>query len=131
VRYFRATTTVLRELRIGSIYWPGLGGKVTAGQSDDWYAMQKLHGTGTNLTLSTPNASGADRLRYGWGLGDGDPPPASLLRNVGTGRCLDTPGATTTNTQVQVYACGNTAAQQWTSTVGGGGDNQKWQVQNP
>jgi hypothetical protein len=126
VRYFRATATVLRELRIGSIYWPGLGGKVTAGQNDDWYAMQKLHGTGTNLTLSTPNASGADRLRYGWGEGATDPPPppppptqTSRLRNVGTGRCLDIPGATTSNVQVQVYACNTTTAQQWTPTAGG------------
>jgi hypothetical protein len=122
VRYLRATTTVLRELRIGSIYWPGLGGKVTSGQNDDWYAVQKLHGTGTSLTLSTPNASGADRLRYGWGVGAGDPTPpptTSQLRNVGTGRCLDIPGATTSNIQVQVYACNNTAAQRWTPTAGG------------
>ncbi|MFY1691134.1 ricin-type beta-trefoil lectin domain protein [Plantactinospora sp. WMMB782] len=124
VRYFRATTTVLRELRMGSVYWPGLGGKVTAGQSDDWYAMQKLHGTGTALTLSTPNASGLDRLRYGWGLGDGPTPtptpaPTSLLRNVGTGRCLDIPGATTANTQVQVTTCADSAAQRWTRTAGG------------
>ncbi|MGN9908767.1 RICIN domain-containing protein [Phytohabitans sp. LJ34] len=160
VRYFRATTTILRELRMGSIYWPGLGGKVTAGQADDWYAMQKLHGTGANLTLSTPNASGLERLKYGWGLGDGggDPAPAKLLRNVGTARCLDIPGATTTNTQVQVSTCGSTAAQRWTPTTGGqltalggqkcldaynrgtangtvvgtyacnGGDNQRWTI---
>ncbi|GGM22230.1 carbohydrate-binding protein [Micromonospora sonchi] len=159
VRYFRATTTVLRELRIGSIYWPGLGGKVTAGQSDDWYAMQKLHGTGTNLTLSTPNASGLDRLRYAWGLSDGGVPDrVSLLRNVGTGQCLDIPGATTANVQVQVYPCSNTAAQRWTVMSGGqltalagqkcldaynrgtangtivgtyvcnGGDNQRWTI---
>jgi len=124
VRYFRATTTVLRELKMGSIYWPGLGGKITSGQADDWYSMQKLHGTGTNLTLSTPNASGADRLKYGWGLGDGGggdptPVPTSLLRNVGTGACLDIPGATTANIQVQVAACANSAAQQWTRTAGG------------
>ena len=57
VRYFRATTQVLRELGMGSVYWPGIGGKITAGQNDDWYAMQKLQGSGTNLTLTTPNAS--------------------------------------------------------------------------
>ncbi|PMR61906.1 glycosyl hydrolase [Verrucosispora sp. ts21] len=159
VRYFRATTDVLRELRIGSIYWPGLGGKVTAGQGDDWYAMQKLHGTGTNLTLSTPNASGLDRLRYAWGLtGGGVPDRVSRLRNVGTGQCLDIPGGTTANIQVQVYACNTSTAQRWTATAGGqltalggqrcldaynrgttngtvvgtyvcnGGDNQRWTI---
>ncbi|WP_246001368.1 ricin-type beta-trefoil lectin domain protein [Allorhizocola rhizosphaerae] len=154
VRYFRATTAVLRELRMGSIYWPGLGGKITAGQSDDWYAMQKLHGSGTNLTLSTPNASGLDRLKYAWGSG-GSVPVATNLRNVGTTRCLEIP-AGTTNAQVQVSTCSTSSAQQWTRTDSGqitalggqkcldafgrgttngtvvgtydcnGGDNQKW-----
>ncbi|MFI0531508.1 ricin-type beta-trefoil lectin domain protein [Streptomyces scabiei] len=158
VRYFRATTTVLRELRIGSVYWPGLGGKIRAGQGDDWYAMQKLHGTGTDLTLSTPSASGRERLRHGWGL-DGDAPaPAGPVRNVGTGRCLDIPGGTTANIQVQVTTCDDTVGQQWTVTADGqitalggrrcmdaynsgttngtvvgtwacnGGDNQRWTV---
>lgn len=158
VRYFRATTTVLRDLRIGSIYWPGLGGKIRAGQGDDWYAMQKLHGTGTDLTLSTPSASGRERLRYGWGLDGDGPAPTSLLRNVSTGRCLDIPGGTTANVQVQVDTCANTIGRQWTLTTGGqitalggqkcldvynsgttngtvvgtwactGGDNQRWTV---
>ncbi|HEY0000220.1 MAG TPA: cellulase family glycosylhydrolase [Actinoplanes sp.] len=68
VAYFHAATQVLRELQMGSVYWPGLGGKITAGQTDDWYSMQKLQGSGTNLTLTTPSASGAGRLRYAWGL---------------------------------------------------------------
>ncbi|MEH0532707.1 cellulase family glycosylhydrolase [Streptomyces stelliscabiei] len=91
VRYFRATTTVLRDLRIGSVYWPGLGGKIRAGQGDDWYAMQKLHGTGTNLTLSTPSAGGRERLRYGWGL-DGDvPAPEACCATSAPGAVLTSP----------------------------------------
>lgn len=153
IRYFRATTSVLRELRMGSIYWPGLGGKIRAGQSDDWYAMQKLHGSGTSLTLSTPSASGADRLKYAWGSGPA--PVAANLRNVGTARCVEIPVGTT-NAQVQVSTCTTSSAQQWTRTASGeitalngqkcldayargttngtvvgtydcnGGDNQKW-----
>jgi hypothetical protein len=68
VRYLRAVTDAMRELRMGSTYWPALGGKIKAGQADDWYAMQKLHGSGVRLTLSTPSESGAKRLRHGWGL---------------------------------------------------------------
>ena len=117
VRYFRATTQVLRELGMGSVYWPGLGGKITAGQNDDWYAMQKLQGSGTNLTLTTPNASGAGRLRYGWGLTGTDPVPGNRLRNGGSGRCLDVPGAVTVNnTQVAIYDCGTGTNQQWAGT---------------
>nr|WP_221379007.1 ricin-type beta-trefoil lectin domain protein [Actinoplanes polyasparticus] len=117
VRYFRATTQVLRELGMGSVYWPGIGGKITAGQNDDWYAMQKLQGSGTNLTLTTPNATGAGRLQYSWGLTGTDPVPGNRLRNGGSGRCLDVPGAVTANnTQVAIYDCGTGTNQQWTGT---------------
>lgn len=67
VRYFRAVTESMREMGIGSTYWPALGGKITAGQDDDFYAIQKMEGTGTDLTLTTPSASGLQRLFYGWG----------------------------------------------------------------
>ncbi|KAH6670849.1 glycoside hydrolase superfamily [Plectosphaerella plurivora] len=67
VRYFHAVTELMRELRIGSTYWPALGGKITAGQSDDHYSIQKMTGTGTDLTLTTPSVSGSQRLFYGWG----------------------------------------------------------------
>ncbi|WP_433795632.1 ricin-type beta-trefoil lectin domain protein [Actinoplanes sp. CA-252034] len=121
VRYLRATTQVLRELGMGSVYWPGIGGKLTAGQSDDWYAMQKLQGSGTNLTLTTPNASGAGRLRYAWGRTGTDPSPdpvpGNRLRNTGSGRCLDVPGiSTVNNTQVAIHDCGTGTNQQWTGT---------------
>jgi hypothetical protein len=66
VRYFRATTQVIHDLHMGSVYWPGLGGKNHNNQGDDWYAMQKLHGTGTGLTLTTPSTTGAERLKYAW-----------------------------------------------------------------
>jgi hypothetical protein len=119
VRYFRATTQVLRELQMGSVYWPGLGGKITAGQSDDWYSMQKLQGSGTSLTLTTPNTSGAQRLRYAWGLVD-NPNTGNRLRNTGSGRCLDVPGArTTNNTQVAIYDCNSGTNQQWVGSAAG------------
>jgi hypothetical protein len=125
VRYFRATTEVLRELGMGSVYWPGIGGKLTAGQSDDWYAMQKLQGSGTNLTLTTPNASGAGRLRYAWGLtgttpstGTSTGTTGNRLRNTGSGRCLDVPGAVTTNVSpIAIYDCGTGSNQQWAGTA--------------
>ena len=68
VRYLRAVTDSLREQNMGSTYWPAIGGKITAGQGDDWYSIQKLEGTGTDLTLTTPNDSGLDRIHHGWGL---------------------------------------------------------------
>ena len=93
---------------MGSVYWPGLGGKITAGQSDDWYSMQKLHGSGTNLTLTTPNASRRRTVavRLGPHRRRPDPAPGNRLRNTGSGRCLDVPAASTVNnTQVAIYDC--------------------------
>ena len=68
VRYLHAVTESMREVNMGSTYWPAIGGKITEGQGDDFYSIQKLQGSGTDLTLTTPNDSGVDRLWYGWGL---------------------------------------------------------------
>ncbi|MEU3860066.1 cellulase family glycosylhydrolase [Streptomyces sp. NPDC028722] len=61
VRYLRADTDTLRSLGMGSVYWPGL-------RNGDTYSMEALHGSGTSLSLTTNNSSGADRLRHGWSL---------------------------------------------------------------
>ena len=72
---------------MGSVYWPGL-------RTGDTYSMETLHGSGTDLTLTTNNPSGADRLSYGWGLtgGGGTGGTATLLRGAASNRCLDVPG---------------------------------------
>lgn len=117
VRHIRAVTDSMRDLNLGSTYWPGLGGKVTAGQNDDWYAIQKLQGSGTNLTLTTPNATGVDRLHHAWGDSGPDPDPSTgPLRNIGSDSCLDVPEASHDNVQVMVYTCNGQSNQQWTRT---------------
>ncbi|MFD3664037.1 endo-1,4-beta-xylanase [Streptomyces sp. NPDC058659] len=78
------------------------------------------------------------------------------IKGVGSGRCLDVPGASTTDgTQVSLWDCNNRTNQQWTHTAAGelrvygnkcldaagtgngtkvqiyscwGGDNQKWRL---
>ncbi len=85
------------------------------------------------------------------------PPSGSgQIKGVASGRCVDVPGASTTDgTQVQLWDCNNRTNQQWTSTAAGelrvygnkcldaagtgngakvqiyscwGGDNQKWRL---
>ncbi|MGI5158497.1 ricin-type beta-trefoil lectin domain protein [Microbispora sp. CA-102843] len=110
VRYLRADTDTIRSLGMGAIYWPGL-------RNGDPYTLQTLQGSGVNLTLSTPNSSGVDRVRYAWGSGSGG---ASVLRGVASNRCLDVPGSSQTNgTQVTIYDCNGGANQQWTATASG------------
>ncbi|GGR85430.1 MULTISPECIES: endo-1,4-beta-xylanase [Streptomyces] len=90
--------------------------------------------------------------------GSTTPPPTGggQIKGVGSGRCLDVPGAATADgTQLQLWDCNNATNQQWTSTDSGelrvygdkcldaagtgngakvqiyscwGGDNQKWRL---
>jgi hypothetical protein len=106
IAYVQADSDTLRSLGIGSVYWPGL-------RTGDSYSMTTLGGSGTNLTLSTNNASGLSRLRWAWGL---DGTTAAVVRGTGSNRCLDVPGGSTTwGVQLQIWDCN-------------GGSNQSWQL---
>ncbi|WP_369034816.1 MULTISPECIES: glycoside hydrolase family 5 protein [Streptomyces] len=62
INFMQAVTDTFRELRMGSVYWPGL-------RTDDMYSIQTLTGTTDRPWLATTNQSGADRLAWGWGRG--------------------------------------------------------------
>jgi hypothetical protein len=121
VRHIRAVTDSMRERNMGATYWPGLGGKITAGQNHDWYSMFALHGSGTNYTLSIRNNSGRDRILHGWGDGSGgggDPSTDVALTARHSGKCVDVVSASTSNgAEVAQYDCN-------------GGGNQRWQFQD-
>jgi endoglucanase len=112
VRHIRAVTDSMRARNMGSVYWPALGGKYTGNQGYDWYSMFALHGSGTNLSLSIRNTSGADRLRHGWGDGSGG--QFTRIMNRNSGRCVDVVGGSTANSaEVIQYDCHSNANQQW------------------
>lgn len=60
IAYIQGATNVFRGEGVSSVYWPGL-------RDNDSYSVQTRSGSGTNITLATTNASGAQRIRYGWG----------------------------------------------------------------
>ncbi|NEC89314.1 glycoside hydrolase family 5 protein [Streptomyces sp. SID12501] len=62
INFMQAVTDTFRELKMGSVYWPGL-------RTDDMYSIQKLVGDPNRPWLATTNQSGADRLAWGWGRG--------------------------------------------------------------
>ncbi|GAA2475851.1 glycoside hydrolase family 5 protein [Streptomyces longisporus] len=62
VNFIQAETDTARELKMGSVYWPGL-------RTDDIYSIQKLVGDASRPWLATTNQSGADRLAWAWGRG--------------------------------------------------------------
>lgn len=107
IAYIQGSTNVFRTDQIASVYWPGL-------RDGDSYSIQTRGGSGNNITLSTTNASGVDRIRYGWGVFN----PTTYYRivNRNSGKVLDVNGASTAN---------GTGIIQWTWN---NGNNQQWQV---
>ncbi len=61
IAYLQSVSTRLRQLHMGSVYWPGL-------RTGDTFSLTALHGSGTALSLSVTNASGASLVTRGWGL---------------------------------------------------------------
>ncbi|MFF2571937.1 ricin-type beta-trefoil lectin domain protein [Streptomyces sp. NPDC058084] len=111
VATLKGQTDTVRELGIGSVYWPGL-------RAGDSYSLTELQGTGTDLTLRTTNTSAADRLAWAW-WGTGRPATTSgALRGVGSGHCLDVPGGSREpGTKMIIWYCNGKENQQWTYTA--------------
>ncbi|MGW1955245.1 glycoside hydrolase family 5 protein [Streptomyces sp. NPDC001920] len=59
IAYIQAATDTIREMGLGSVYWPGL-------RNGDTYSLTTLQGTGTDLSLRLNNQSGLDRLHWAW-----------------------------------------------------------------
>lgn len=122
VRYLRAITDTMRDFDLGGTYWPALGGKITAGQTYDWYSMFALHGSGTNLSLSLHSASGADRLRHAWGDGGGPGEPVTAVKNRNSGKCVDVVSASSANgAEIIQWDCHGGTNQQWEARAAGEG----------
>jgi hypothetical protein len=137
VSYLYALTDTARSLGIGSIVWVGVKFSTQSAGPGPCFnascAITSLQGSGTNLYLTVNNQSGLDRLQYAWGTSGNPPPPptttpgggtgggtSGVLRGVGSNRCLDVPGASTTNgTLLAIWDCGGGANQQWTALSNG------------
>jgi hypothetical protein len=130
VSFMYAITDTVRSLGMGAVLWTGVK-QATQTQGpgpceNASCAITSLNGSGTNLSLSVNNQSGLDRLQYAWGQnnnpggGSGGGSTSGVLRGVGSNRCLDVPGATTTNgTLLEIWDCNGGANQQWTALSNG------------
>ncbi|WP_369229542.1 ricin-type beta-trefoil lectin domain protein [Streptomyces sp. R21] len=122
--FLYAITDTARSLGIGTVLWTGVkeaGQTQGPGPCDNAScAITSLNGSGTNLSLTVTNQSGLDRLQWGWGTGTnpgGGSGTGTALRGAGSNRCLDVPGASTTNgVQTQIWDCNGGTNQQWNST---------------
>ncbi|HYC86976.1 MAG TPA: RICIN domain-containing protein [Chryseosolibacter sp.] len=116
IAYIQGSTNVFRADGVSSVYWPGL-------RDGDSYSITTRSGSGTNITLSTTNASGAQRIRYGWGESVSGGGAGSFngsvyyrLVNRNSGKVADVNGGSTAD-GAQVI--------QWQYN---GGTNQQWQL---
>ena len=107
IAYMVGSTNVFRNDQIASVYWPGL-------RDNDSYSVQTRGGSGNNITLTTTNSSGVDRIRYGWGEFNSNAFYRIINRN--SGKAADVNGASTVD---------GASVIQWTYS---GGNNQQWQV---
>ncbi|GAA0906523.1 RICIN domain-containing protein [Virgisporangium ochraceum] len=126
VRHIRAMAQVMRDNGMGGTYWPALGGKLTGSSGYDWYSMFALSGTGTDLSLTVRNPTGADRIRYAWGDtvgGPTTPPPATYRITVRhSGKAMDVQQPNTDNgARVGQYTYAGNAWQQWQFQDAGSG----------
>ncbi|AGL16296.1 RICIN domain-containing protein [Actinoplanes sp. N902-109] len=103
--YVRGVSAKLRELGVGSVYWPGL-------RDGDWYSLTTRTGSGAGLNLTLTNPSGLNRLRYAWGLGTGGSTTVRIV-NTATGQYADSMGRTTSGSDLGQQPGGTGAGQQW------------------
>jgi hypothetical protein len=105
--YVRGVSSKLRELGMGSVYWPGL-------RDGDWYSLTTKTGTGANIKLSLANQSGLTRLQYAWGIGNGGGTYVRIV-NAATGLYVDGVGRTSSGSNAGEWGgSGSRTDQQWT-----------------
>ncbi|AJQ95793.1 RICIN domain-containing protein [Gynuella sunshinyii] len=133
IAHIRAVTGSMHDRKIGSVYWPAAGGKITDGRGDyDYYSMFAISGTNSDMCLSARNVSGAQRVMFGWGdtnptVTDGCDDNSGIIsgkayyiQNRNSGMCLRTlNGSTADATSIVQYSCGTDDVEKWiVSTIG-------------
>jgi hypothetical protein len=118
VSFIRGVAAEARAEGLGTVYWPGV-------RPNDHYSIQTINGSGTNLTLTTTNASGRDQLRCSWGLECASTtPPTTYYRVTArhSGKVMDVVGASTANNaEVKQYPYNGGGNQKWSFADAGGG----------
>ncbi|WP_051366398.1 ricin-type beta-trefoil lectin domain protein [Hamadaea tsunoensis] len=131
--YRNDTNNTMTSIRSGTVTAPGTG---------TWHNLA-LTFSGTTITAQIDSATVATLTDTTWSVGQvgvgtsqgetaqfdnmsiaavsGPPPPTSgPIVGVGSSRCLDVPGAVTTNgTQLNIWDCNGGTNQQWTQASGG------------
>jgi len=119
ISYLYAITDTVRSMGMGSVLWTGVKAVgQTAGPGPCENASCAITGLNSNGTVSVTNQSGLDRLQYGWGIsnnaGSTTGTGTTILRGVGSNRCLDVPNQSTTDgTLLDIWDCNGGANQQW------------------
>ncbi|MET4083885.1 endoglucanase [Pedobacter sp. UYP30] len=108
--FIQGVTNVFHLDSVSSIYWPGL-------RDNDRYSLYNFNGT----SMVSTNASGLNRMKYGWGVGNGGtdvfyPDAFYRILNRNSNLSLDVNGGSKDS---------GAALIQWYPN---GGDNQQWVI---
>jgi endoglucanase len=117
VAFIRGVAAEARALQLGTVYWPGV-------RPNDWYRLQTINGSGTNISLSTTNPSGRDQLRYSWGLDGGGSTPVPYYRITArhSGKVMDVVSSSTADSaEIKQYGWNGGGNQKWAFQDAGGG----------
>lgn len=122
IAYIQGSTNVFRTDGVSSVYWPGL-------RDGDSYSIQTRGGSGTNITLTTTNSSGVQRIRFGWGENVSGAEGSGIVSgayyriiNRNSSQVLDVNGGSTANgAQVIQWPWNDGNNQQWQIIDNGGG----------
>jgi endoglucanase len=109
IPFIRGVAAEARAEGLGTVYWPGV-------RIADPYRLQEITGSGTSLGLSTTNTSGADQLRYSWGLDGGGNVAETHYRltSVNSGKVADVVSSSTADSaEVKQYTWNGGLNQQW------------------
>jgi hypothetical protein len=116
------TTAILPVSGSSTTSYLYLGDRWNSGNlADSRYVWQPLTVNGTTVTMTCQSSWTVDTATGTVGTGGGPtggPTGATILRGVGSGRCLEVPNSSTTNgVQIDIWDCSGGANQSWTLTA--------------
>jgi hypothetical protein len=114
------TTSILPVSGSGGTSYVFLGDRWNSGNlADSRYVWQPLTVSGTTVSMTCRTSWTIDTATGTVGGGSGGGVGTTVIRGVGSNRCLEVPNSSTTNrTQTDIFDCTGGANQSWTLTSG-------------
>ncbi len=112
------TTSILPVAGSSTTSYLFLGDRWNSGNlADSRYVWEPLNVSGTTASISCQASWTVDTATGTVGAGSGGGTDSSIIRGVGSQRCLDVPNSSTANgVQIEIWDCNGGSNQSWTLT---------------